>query len=171
MVLTAQPILDAVNAAKKKLRTTNYKLRTVILSPRGKQFTNKLAQSWAKRYDHLILIAGHYEGIDARVKKILSAKGVGGSAHSYGGKAEEISIGPFVLTGGELPAMVIVDAVSRHVKGVLGRADSLEDERVASKKVFTRPEVLRFKRRKYVVPKVLLGGDHRKIEEWRRKNQ
>jgi len=76
-------------------------------------------------------------------------------------------VGPYVLTGGELPSMVVIDAVSRQIPGVLGSFESVEEERVASPDVYTRPEILEWKKKKYRVPKVLLGGDHKKIEEWK----
>jgi tRNA (guanine37-N1)-methyltransferase len=91
--------------------------------------------------------------VDARVAKIL--------------KAKEVSIGPYVLTGGELPAAVMVDAIARYVPGVLGTEESREDERVASPDVYTRPEILEWQGKKHRVPKVLLSGDHKKIEEWK----
>src|SRR3989344_3643216 len=96
MVLSAEPVLKAVAAARKKSPSA----KIIILSPRGKVFTNTYAQKLAKGED-LILIAGRYEGIDARVKKIL--------------RAEEISIGPYVLAGGELPALILVECIARHV--------------------------------------------------------
>ncbi|MDP3762683.1 MAG: tRNA (guanosine(37)-N1)-methyltransferase TrmD, partial [bacterium] len=101
MVLQAEPILRAVKTIK-----SGTKSKIVILSAKGKQFTQKMAYDWSKKYKNIILVSGRYEGIDERVIEILSARG--GSA--FGGKAEEISGGPYVLTGGELPAMVIVDA-------------------------------------------------------------
>src|SRR3989338_5888764 len=125
MVMTVDPILRSVATALKKSHRSK---KIIIFSPQGKQFTNTLAKSWAKKYTELVLIAGHYEGIDARVKKIL--------------KAEEISIGPYTLTGGELPALVIIDAVSRHIPGVLGKAESLEERRVTSGETYTRPELI-----------------------------
>ena len=85
-------------------------------------------------------------------------------------KIEKISIGPYVLTGGELPAMIILDTVSRQIPGVLGNIDSVEENRVSSSKVYTRPEVFEYKNKKYRVPKVLLSGHQAKIEEWKRKN-
>jgi len=103
---------------------------------------------------HLVLICGHYEGIDARVQKIL--------------KAKKVSVGPYVLTGGELPAVTIIDAVARFVPGVLGKAESLEASRVSSPEVYTRPETLLWKGKKYRVPKVLLSGHHGKIDEWKK---
>lgn len=85
-------------------------------------------------------------------------------------KIEKLSIGPYVLTGGELPAMVILDTISRRIPGVLGKLESVEENRVASPEVYTRPEVLEYKGKKYRVPKVLLSGNHKKIEEWRNKH-
>jgi tRNA (guanine37-N1)-methyltransferase len=155
MVLEALPILLA---CKRALSLSKGKRRKVIIfSPSGKQFTNPVARVWTKKYDDLILICGRYEGIDARVKKIL--------------KAEEISIGPYVLTGGELPALVVLDALARQVEGVLGKQASLEEERVASGEVYTRPEEFIYEKKKYRVPKVLLSGHHAEIEAWRAKRQ
>ena len=116
-----------------------------------------MARSLIASHTDVILIAGRYEGVDARVKRIL--------------RAEEISVGPYVLTGGELPAMVIIDAVARQIKGVLHAAESVEEERVASAETYTRPETLMFKGKKYTVPKVLLSGNHKKIEEWRKERR
>ncbi len=152
MVMTAQPILDAVKKAKAKVK--GQKSKIIILSPRGEQFTNVIAATYAKKYKHLILICGHYEGIDARVKKIL--------------KAEELSVGPYVLTGGELPAMVVVDAVARQIDGVLGHPQSREESRTTSGEVYTRPEVLEHQGKKYKVPKVLKSGNHADIENWKK---
>ena len=115
-----------------------------------------------KNYDNLILICGRYEGIDARIKKVIKDLGL---------KIEEISIGSYVLTGGELPAMVLIDAVSRQIPGVLGKTESLEEKRHGiGTPVYTRPEVFRWKGKEYKAPKVLLSGNHKKIEMWRRKN-
>jgi len=148
MVLSAEPVLKAVAAARKKSPSA----KIIILSPRGKVFTNTYAQKLAKGED-LILIAGRYEGIDARVKKIL--------------RAEEISIGPYVLAGGELPALILVECIARHVKGVLGEEMSIEEKRdIAPKEIYTRPEILIYKGKKHKVPKVLLSGHHKKINEF-----
>jgi tRNA (guanine37-N1)-methyltransferase len=152
MVLEAEPIIKAVKRACGKKKN----VKIIILSPRGKQFTNLMARTLSKKYRHIVLVAGHYEGIDARVRKAL--------------KAEEISIGPYVLTGGELPAMVVIDALTRQIYGVLGKRESLEEERVSSGEVYTRPEVIIHGRKKYRVPSILLSGNHRKIEEWKRKH-
>lgn len=101
----------------------------------------------------VVLICGHYEGIDARVQKIL--------------KAKKISIGDYTLTGGELPAMVMIDAIARQVPGVLGKFESIEEERVSSPEVYTRPEVFVWRGKKYKVPKVLLSGNHKEIDAWK----
>lgn len=152
MVLKVEPVVTA--ATKALAATRGKKAKVLLLSPRGRQFTNALARTWSAHADHLILIAGHYEGIDARVRKIL--------------KAEEISVGPYVLTGGELPALIIADAVARQIPGVLGKGESREEERVASGETYTRPEVFTHKGKQYRVPKVLLSGDQKKIDAWRR---
>src|SRR5690606_1700236 len=115
------------------------KVMTLIMSPRGKKFDQKLAKDFTK-YEHLVLISGRYEGIDARVKKIL--------------KAEEVSVGDYVLTGGELPALTIIDAVAREVPGVLGTFESLEDQRVSSGEMYTRPETFKHKGKNHPVPNV-----------------
>jgi tRNA (guanine37-N1)-methyltransferase len=154
MVMLAQPILTAIESIKSKVgKSTKSKTKIFIFSPSGKTFDNKQAISLAKKYTDIIFICGRYEGIDARVKKIL--------------KAEELSVGPFVLTGGELPAMIVIDAMSRQVKGVLGNEASPEEKRASSAEIYTRPEILEWAGKKYKVPKVLLSGDHKKIEEWR----
>lgn len=153
MVMQAEPILKAWQKAVGRKKDQK-KVKTLIMSPRGKQFTNKLAKEYVKKYDHLVLISGRYEGIDARVKTAL--------------KAEEVSVGEYVLTGGELPALAVVDATSRQIPGVLGECESLEDERVTDGETYTRPEILEYKGKKYRTPKVLLKGDHKVIEEYRR---
>jgi tRNA (guanine37-N1)-methyltransferase len=153
MVLLPGPVLRAVAKAKGKTNQKR-KFKTIIFSPGGTMFTNIYAKNIVdKKITDVIMICGRYEGIDARVKKIL--------------KAEEVSIGEYVLTGGELPAMVAMDAISRQVKGVLGKFESLEENRVASHEVYTRPEVFEYKKKKYKVPTVLLSGNHKKIEEWK----
>lgn len=149
MVMTAEPILKAANKAIGRKKG----VKVLIMSPRGKMFDQKIAKDFAKKYKHIVLISGRYEGIDARVKKIL--------------KAEEVSVGDYVLTGGELPALTIIDAVARNIPGVLGTFESLEDERATSGETYTRPEKLVYKGKSYKVPQVLVEGDHKKIEEYR----
>jgi len=155
MVMEALPVARAIAKAKGSKRN----VRIVFLSPSGAKFTTDIARSFAgidqkaKKPKDLIIICGRYEGIDARVKKIF--------------KMEEISIGDYVLTGGELPALVILDCVARQIPGVLGNFDSREESRVSSSEVYTRPEILEYKKKKYRVPKVLLSGNRAEIDKWR----
>lgn len=148
MVIQALPVAKAIAKAKGKKTA-----KIIFLSPSGKQFTNEYAKTSAKKYTDIIIVSGRYEGIDARVKKMF--------------KMEDVSVGPFVLTGGELPAMLMIDCIARQVKGVLGSIESLEESRVASPDVYTRPEIVSFKKKNYRVPKILLSGNHAKIDEWR----
>lgn len=156
LVIEAEPVVRAIESALKKAKKLKAKsseaTKIIFLSPRGKQFSNEYAKKTAKKYKNIILVCGRYEGIDARVKKIF--------------KMEEISIGPYVLTGGELPAMLVIDAISRQVPGILGNIDSIEERRVSTGEVYTRPEVFKYKGKAYRVPKILLSGHRAKIEEW-----
>ncbi len=155
MVIQALPTAKAIEKALSKIKKgKSAKVKIIFFSPSGKQFDTSYAKNTAKKYTDIIFVCGRYEGIDARVKKIF--------------KMEEVSVGSFVLTGGELPAMVVIDCVSRQIKGVLGNFDSLEESRVASHDVYTRPEVFEYKGKKYKVPKVLLSGNHAKITEWKK---
>ena len=168
MVIQAEPVIRAIEKAHsnilknvgtpKKLKAKSYKLKAPIvwLSPSGKQFTNESGVKYATQKD-LIIICGRYEGIDARVKKAF--------------KVEEVSVGPFVLTGGELPAMVMIDVIARQVEGVLGDFNSREETRIASPDVYTRPEILEYKSKKLRVPKILLSGHRAKIDEWKLKRK
>lgn len=155
LVIEAEPVVKAIEAAKKKAgKKGQGTAKIIFLSPRGKELTNEYAAKAAKKFKHLILVCGRYEGIDARVKKIF--------------KMDEISVGPYVLTGGELGAMIIADVVARQVPGVLGNRDSIEERRVSTGEVYTRPEVLKYKGKSYKVPKILLSGHAAKIEEWKK---
>ncbi len=158
MIMQAEPVIKAIEKALKKV---NGKFKIIFLSPGGKQFDTAYAKSTVRKYSDIIIICGRYEGIDSRVKKIIKTC-------LPAGRAEEVSIGPFVLTGGELPAMIIMDCVARQIEGVLGNFNSREEERVASSEMYTRPEVLKYKGKNYCVPKVLLSGNHAKIDEWRK---
>ncbi len=164
MVMQALPVVKAIEKAlavankapkiaQKKIGASAAKTLIVFLTPSGKQFTNTIATEYAKKYTDIIIVCGRYEGIDERVKKIF--------------KTVDITVGPFVTTGGELPAMIMIDSIARQIEGVLGSFDSREESRPASRAVYTRPETLEYKGRKYTVPKVLLSGDHKKIDEWR----
>ena len=154
MVLRPELFLKAFSKIKIKNKS---KTKIILFSPSGKKFDTQYAKTSAKKYTDIILISGRYEGIDARVQKIL--------------KAEEISVGDYVLTGGELPAMVLIDSISRQISGVLGKYESLEEERISSSEVYTRPEVLKYKGKNYKVPKVLLSGNHAEIDKWKQRNK
>ncbi len=157
MVMKVGPIDIAIKSLKKKK-----KRKVVLLSPRGEKFNQKTATQFSK-LDQIILICGRYEGVDERVAKNIADM--------------KLSIGDYVLMGGELPAMIVVETVSRLIPGVIGKPELLE-ERVTKSKGFieypqyTRPEVYEPKKgTKWKVPKVLMSGDHKKIEEWKRKNR
>ncbi len=156
MVMQTMPVVKAIEkalSASRKSKVKSHKVKIIFLSPGGKQFDTEYAKQVSKKYTDIIIISGRYEGIDERVNKIF--------------KTEKITVGPFVLTGGELPAMIIMDCVSRQIEGVLGNKASLEEERISSSEVYTRPEVLEYKGKKYKVPPVLLSGNHKLIDEWR----
>jgi len=164
MVLEAESVIKAIEKAITHPQSLSYNKRgksdkklIIWLSPTGKQFNNSYAEKVSKKYTDIIIICGRYEGIDERVRKIF--------------KAEQISIGPYVLTGGELPAMVILDTVARRIPGVLGKIESVEENRISSSQVYTRPEILVYKNKKYRVPKILISGHHKKIEEWKSKKK
>lgn len=157
MVLEPDAILRAAEEAKgRKGKKGNNGKEIIFFATDGSQFDEAMAKKLAKKRD-IIFIAGHYEGVDARVQKIL--------------KAKKVSMGPYVLTGGELPAAAMIDAIARHVPGVLGKSESLEASRVSSPEVYTRPEILEWKGKKHRVPKVLLTGNHAKIDEWKRQRR
>ena len=149
MVMKIEPIAMAV----KKLKVRSSRTRVLLFSTRGKKFDNKMAKRFSK-LDKLIMICGRYEGVDERVAKYIAD--------------EEISIGDYVLTGGEIPAMVVVDAVSRFIPGALGKHESLEEIK-GSYPVYTRPEEIIINKKKRAVPNALISGDHKKIEEWRKR--
>ena len=156
MVLEPEPMVKAIEKALTKIKKNKKaKVKIINFAPGGAKFTTDYAKTASTKYTDIILLCGRYEGIDARVDKIF--------------KTESISIGDYVVTGGELPAMIVIDCVARQIEGVLGNFNSREEERVASPEVYTRPEVFKYKGKKYAVPKVLLSGDHKQIEEWRGK--
>lgn len=158
MVIQALPTIKAIEKALTKInKNKKTKTKIIFFSPGGTEFTTDYAKKTAKKYTDIVFVCGRYEGIDARVKKVF--------------KMEDVSVGNYVLTGGELPAMVLIDCISRQVEGVLGNFNSLEESRVSSHDSYTRPEVFEYKKKKYRVPKVLLSGNHKEIEEWRLKNK
>ena len=152
MVMKVEPIYRAVTVLKSKIP----KSKTILFSPRGRKFNQKLAYQFSK-LDQLILICGRYEGVDERIAKHVADM--------------EVSIGDYDLMGGELPAMIVTETVSRLIPGVLGKKELLK-QRVTKDKGFieyaqyTRPEIFN----KWRVPKVLISGDHKKIAEWRKKH-
>ena len=147
MVIKPQPLFDAVEDLKTRSS------RVVLMTPQGKRLDQPIAKKLSG-YKHIIIVCGHYEGIDERFRKKLVT--------------DEISLGDFILTGGEIPAMALVDSLVRLVPGVVGDKDSLEFESFASGLLeypqYTRPAEFRGLR----VPEVLLSGDHNKIDVWRR---
>lgn len=153
MVMQVQPFYDCVKKIKAK------KNRVILFSAKGKKYTQKDAERLAK-YDDLILICGRYEGVDERVIEHVAD--------------EEISIGDYVLTGGEIPAMILVDSISRLIPGVLGNPESLREESFGNKgdavleyPQYTKPEDFKG----WKVPKILLSGNHKEIEKWREKHR
>ncbi len=151
MVLMAQPYVDAYESVQKLEKT-----KTIMLSPQGQQLNDKKVNELAQ-YEQLILLCGHYEGFDERIRDII--------------QPEEISIGDFVLTGGELPALCLIDSVSRKVDGTLGKIESAEDDSFSSGLLeyphYTRPREYRG----FKVPEVLLNGNHAEIEKYRYEQQ
>jgi tRNA (guanine37-N1)-methyltransferase len=151
MVLTPQPLFDAVESLTKE---TSEKPRIILLCPQGERFSQKKAEELSKE-KHLIFLCGHYEGYDERIREHLVT--------------DEISIGDYVLTGGELGAMVVIDAVTRLLPGVLGKEEShLQDSfstGLLEHPQYTRPADFRGMK----VPDVLMSGNHKNIEEWRKK--
>jgi len=153
MVLKPEPIFEAVESVKAGLKETGAELPVVLLTPQGRLFSQQIAQELSQ-YSHLALICGHYEGVDERVREHLAT--------------DEISIGDYVLTGGEVAAMVVIDAVVRLLPGVLGsEASALEDSHASGLleyPQYTRPAVYRG----WPVPEVLLSGNHAQVAKWRR---
>ncbi|MDP2708780.1 MAG: tRNA (guanosine(37)-N1)-methyltransferase TrmD [bacterium] len=163
MVMKVEPIFKSLKSIKSKVKSQKSKI--ILLSAKGKTWNQKLAKSHSK-LKNIILICGRYEGVDERVKKFTD---------------EEISIGDYVLTGGEIGALAIIDSITRLLPGALGNADSAKFESHSTPGVlehphYTRPEVFQFAPfnkggkgdlKKLTVPKVLLSGDHKKIADWR----
>jgi tRNA (guanine37-N1)-methyltransferase len=161
MVMKVEPIYRAISSIKKQeTRNKKQKTRIILFSAKGKKYTQDDAKRLSK-YGNLIFICGRYEGVDERVRKYLVD--------------EEISIGEYVLTGGEIPAMVVADSVSRLLPGVLGNDESAKHESHSragylEHPQYTKPEEFCVEGESWKVPKVLLSGNHKEIEEWREKN-
>lgn len=174
MVMRIEPVYRAVQSLKSKAQSSKSKTKVILFTPRGKKFTQAMAHDLSK-YTQLIFICGRYEGVDERIAKKIADV--------------ELSIGDYVLMGGEVPAMAVIETVSRLVPGVVGKQEFLKERLGKGRKKgfleypqYTRPEVFAVpaevrktkagaKRKKYWrVPKVLLSGDHKKIEEWKAKH-
>lgn len=155
MVMKVEPIYRALKNIYRRKKSC-----VVLLSPRGKRWNQQLAQEYSQNYDQVIFICGRYEGIDERIMEFVDY---------------QISLGDFVLTGGELPALTILDSLARLVPGVLGKDESSQDESHSKPGYieyphYTRPEHFRVKNKTYSVPKVLLSGNHKEIEQWKKDN-
>lgn len=162
MVMKAEPVIVSLEKIYKKINAkksvgsksgVKKKALTIFLSPGGEQFTTETATTYAQAYGDIIFVCGRYEGIDARVKEVFPMV--------------DISVGPWVTTGGELPALIMIDSISRQIPAVLGNFESREEVRISSHDTYTRPESFIYKGKKYSVPEVLVSGDHKKIDAWR----
>lgn len=164
MILRVDVIDKALQATIRNKQQTTSKRKIILLDARGKTFNQDKARGLSK-LDHLILIAGHYEGVDERVRGYLAD--------------ESISIGDYVLTGGEIPAMVIIDAVVRLIPGVLEKPEAIIDESFSNYTLYPKPSTLleypQYTRprlyRGWKVPEILLSGNHQQIEKWKKLNQ
>lgn len=157
MVMKVEPIYKALSELKSAINCQ--KSKVILLSAKGKKWNQQLAQEYSQ-LDNLTFVCGRYEGVDERVKEFVD---------------EEISIGDYVLTGGELGALVIVDSITRLLPGVLGNEESPISESHSEPGVleypqYTRPEIFEAEGKQYKVPEILLSGNHAEIEKWRTKN-
>ena len=153
MVMKPDPVFEAVESVLGPLQDSPLPVPVILLTPQGRVFTQRVAEELS-RYERIALLCGRYEGVDERIREHLVT--------------DEISIGDYVLTGGELPALMVIDAVSRLLPGVLGDPDGAQDDSHSMGLLeyphYTRPPVFRG----WSVPDVLLSGDHARIEKWRR---
>jgi tRNA (guanine37-N1)-methyltransferase len=159
MVMLAEPILIAVDKIQKEIaKIGGTKTLVILTSPGGEILTNTWAENTiTEQYSDIVILCGRYEGIDSRVQEILGA--------------QALSIGDYVLTGGELPAMVIVDVITRRIPGVLPKSESIEENRVSSHAMYTKPAILEWAGAEYSVPDVLRSGNHAEIDKWRAINE
>ncbi len=148
MVLTAQPFVDAYESVEKIKNSI-----TIMLTPQGEVFNNTMCNEFAN-YDQIIMLCGHYEGFDERIRDII--------------KPKEVSIGDFVLTGGELPALCLIDSISRKIEGTLGKIESANEDSFSNGLLeyphYTKPRIYRGLK----VPEILLNGNHAEIEKFRK---
>lgn len=156
MLLKVEPIYKAIKKIAKKKRTAGQKI--ILLSAQGKKWDQSLAKKYSK-LKNITFICGRYEGVDERIKQFID---------------EEISVGDYVLTGGELGAMIIIDSITRLLPGVLGNSESLEDEShneagILEYPQYTKPAEFKVSKKRYLVPETLVSGNHRLIQEWKEK--
>ena len=160
MLMKIEPLYKAITAIKKlnkKIKPSKRKI--ILMSASGKTWNQTLAKKYSK-LEEIVFVCGRYEGVDARIKHFID---------------EEISVGDYVLTGGELPALTIIDSITRLIPGVLGNKESIIEESHSEEGVneypqYTRPEIFKVGTKKYPIPKILLSGNHKDIKEWREKN-
>jgi len=154
MLMKFQPIYNALQYVKRKNKNIK-KSKVILFSPTGKLFDQKMAKKYSK-LDNIIMICGHYEGVDKRIEKFVD---------------EKISIGNFILTNGNIPAMVVVDAVSRLLPNVLGNENSFKEDSFYNNTLeydqYTKPKIIEINGKKLKVPKILLSGNHKEIRKWR----
>ena len=198
MVMWIDPIINNFEIVLKDILKSNIKKQSISKNilivnfvPAAEKFTNLFAKEISKNYSHVIFICGRYEGVDARVNEIIKdilnekKKEIKNKNKNlekekkikFDFEIKDISVGDFVLTGGEIPAMLMIDGISRQVSGVLNDENSVEENRISSSKVYARPEIyektfLNKETKKkmiknYTVPKVLLSGNHKEINAWR----
>ncbi len=153
MLMNIEPICLALD----KIINKKSKRKIILLSASGKKWNQNLAKKYSK-YEELILVCGRYEGVDYRVKNFID---------------EEISVGDYILSGGELPALIILDSITRLLPNTLGNKESLSEEShnisgILEYPQYTRPEIFEFKKKQYKVPKILLSGNHEEIKKWRK---
>ena len=159
MLMKIEPLYLAIKEVKSKIKSD--KIKTVLMSAKGKTWNQQSAQSYSNDFTDIIIICGRYEGVDQRISNFID---------------EEISIGDYVLTGGEIGALSLLDSITRLIPGVLGNDQSSISESHTQKNIleypqYTRPEIFKADGKEMKVPKVLLSGNHKKIEEWREKNK
>ncbi|MCX6798000.1 MAG: tRNA (guanosine(37)-N1)-methyltransferase TrmD [Candidatus Falkowbacteria bacterium] len=161
MLMKIEPLYVALKDIKKtSAKIPAAKKKVILLSASGQAWSQTLAKKYS-RLEEIIFICGRYEGVDARIKNFID---------------EEISVGDYVLTGGELPALIIIDSITRLLPGVLGNDTSAQDESHSQPGLleypqYTKPEIFKVKNKQYIVPAVLLSGNHKKIKDWQKKNQ
>lgn len=159
MLMKIEPLYKAIKHVTRNMEPKTR--RVILLSAKGKTWNQQSAKSYSKKYKDIVLICGRYEGVDERIQNLIN---------------EEVSIGDFVLTGGEIGALVLLDSITRLLPGVLGNAESPVSESHSKKGIleypqYTRPEVFEIEGKNYSVPDVLLSGNHKKIADWREKNK